>query len=50
MYVLTIYSIYYTIQGTLGAVIVAQLCVQQALSLELFGCLPEDNEFAFSSK
>jgi hypothetical protein len=38
------------LQGTLGAVIVASLCDKGILGLELFGSLPETNEFAFSAK
>jgi hypothetical protein len=38
------------VQGTLGAVIVASLCDKGVLALDLFGTLPEVNEFAFSAK
>jgi len=38
------------LQGTLGAVIVANLCDKGLLALDLFATLPEDNDFAFSSK
>jgi hypothetical protein len=43
-------SITPTPQGSLGAVIVANLVDKQLLGLDLFAALPEDNEFAFSAK